>query len=131
MSPVALNDATMTALFRRRQADFVDRTESQDAGRTWSTPAPTDLPNHNSSIAAIALDVGRVAVICNPVNAAASADRRTSLYEELGGEDDRPEAGSDRRLRPIWGVPRAPVMVCISSHGGLTFPQRIQIEHGP
>ncbi len=131
MSPVALADTMMAAFFRRRQADFVYRTESQDAGRTWSTPVATDLPNNNSSIAAIALDDGRVAVICNPVNAAASPDRRTSLYDELGEEDDRPEADPTGGCAPIWGVPRAPVVVCISSDGGLTFPQRIQIEDGP
>lgn len=131
MSPVALGRTDLVAFFRRRQADFVYRTHSVDDGRTWSVPAPTDLPNNNSSIAAIALGDGRVAVICNPVNAAASPDRRTSLYDELGEEDDRPEADPTGGCAPIWGVPRAPVAVCISSDGGLTFPRRIEIENGP
>ncbi|MGL4197533.1 MAG: sialidase family protein [Allorhizobium sp.] len=131
MSPVSLGRTDLVAFFRRRQADFVYRTHSVDDGRTWSVPAPTDLPNNNSSIAAIALGDGRVAVICNPVNAAASPDRRTSLYDELGEEDDRPEADPTGGCAPIWGVPRAPVSVCISSDGGLTFPRRIEIENGP
>ncbi|MFN7025718.1 MAG: exo-alpha-sialidase [Pseudorhizobium sp.] len=131
LSPVSLDETTMTAFFRRRQADFVYRTESTDQGLTWSIPAPTDLPNNNSSIAAIALDDGRVAIICNPVNAAASPDRRTSLYDELGEEDERPEADPTGGCAPIWGVPRAPVSVCISHDGGQTFPQRILIEDGP
>lgn len=131
MSPVSLGRTDLVAFFRRRQADFVYRTHSVDDGRTWSVPAPTDLPNNNSSIAAIALGDGRVAVICNPVNAAASPDRRTSLYDELGEEDDRPEADPTGGCAPIWGVPRAPVAVCISSDGGLTFPRRIEIENGP
>lgn len=131
MSPVSHGETTMAAFFRRRQADFVYRTESRDEGRTWSIPQPTDLPNNNSSIAAIALDGGRIAIIGNPVNAAASPDRRTSLYDELGEADDRPEADPTGGCVPIWGVPRAPVSVCISSDGGKTFPQRIVIEDGP
>lgn len=131
MSPVSLGETTMAAFFRRRQADLVYRTESKDEGRTWSIPQPTDLPNNNSSIAAIALDGGRIAIIGNPVNAAASPDRRTSLYDELGEADDRPEADPTGGCVPIWGVPRAPVSVCISSDGGKTFPQRIVIEDGP
>ncbi len=96
-------DATRTAaFFRRRQADFVYRTESMDQGLTWTIPAPTDLPNNNSSIAAISLDDGRIAIICNPVNAAASPDRRTSLYDELGEQDDRPEADPTGGCAPVW-----------------------------
>ncbi len=68
MSPVAIGKGISAAFFRRRQADVVYRTESTDEGRSWSVPAPTDLPNNNSSIAAITLADGRVAVICNPVN---------------------------------------------------------------
>jgi predicted neuraminidase len=131
MSPVPTGPKTVAALFRRRQADFVYRTESVDEGRTWSVPAATDLPNNNSSIAAIALADGRVAVICNPINAAASSDRRTSLYDELGEDDGRPEADPTGGCTPIWGVPRAPVSVCLSSDGGKTFPHRIEIETGP
>ncbi|SMD01024.1 exo-alpha-sialidase [Rhizobium sp. RU36D] len=131
MSPVPLAPKNMAAFFRRRQADFVYRTESNDDGRTWSAPQPTDMPNNNSSIAAISLDGGRIAIIGNPVNAAASPDRRTSLYDELGEADDRPEADPTGGCAPIWGVPRAPVAVCISADGGKTFPHRILIEDGP
>jgi predicted neuraminidase len=131
MSPVFTGPKALTAFFRRRQADFVYRTESADEGRRWTIPTATDLPNNNSSIAAIAVGDGRVAVICNPVNAAASPDRRTSLYDELGEQDDRPEADPTGGCTPIWGVPRAPVSVCISSDGGRTFPHRLEIETGP
>jgi len=131
MSPVSLGKSTMAAFFRRRQADFVYRTESRDDGLTWAKPAATDLPNNNSSIAAISLDDGRVAIICNPVNAAASPDRRASLYDELGDDDGRPDADPTGGCTPIWGVPRAPLVVGISSDGGATFPRRILIEDGP
>jgi predicted neuraminidase len=131
MSPILLDGQRQAAFFRRRQADFVYRTDSIDGGRTWSPPQPTDVPNNNSSIAVIRLNDGRIAMICNPVNAAASADRRASLYDELGVDDDRPDADPTGGCIPVWGVPRAPVAVCLSEDGGLSFPLRILIEDGP
>ncbi len=131
MSPVALEDGRLAAFFRRRQADFVYRTESRDGGRSWSTPEATDVPNNNSSIAAIRLSDGRVAMICNPVNADRSADRRASLYDELGEDDGRPDADPAGGCVPVWGVPRAPVALCLSEDGGNTFPVRLLVEDGP
>ncbi|TRA99765.1 MULTISPECIES: exo-alpha-sialidase [Rhizobium/Agrobacterium group] len=131
MSPVSGGDARYSAFFRRRQADFVYRTESADGGRSWSKPQPTDVPNNNSSIAAIRLGDGRLAMICNPVSAAQSSDRRASLYDELGEDDSRPDADPTGGCVPVWGVPRAPVSICISGDDGLSFPTRILIEDGP
>ncbi|MCZ7488623.1 exo-alpha-sialidase [Rhizobium rhizogenes] len=131
MSPVSGGDARYSAFFRRRQADFVYRTESADGGRSWSKPQPTDVPNNNSSIAAIRLGDGRLAMICNPVSAAQSNDRRASLYDELGEDDGRPDADPTGGCVPVWGVPRAPVSICISDDDGLSFPTRILIEDGP
>ncbi len=131
MSPVSIGEQKLAAVFRRRQADFVYRTESADSGRTWSTPQATDVPNNNSSIAAITLKDGRIAMICNPTNAEMSSDRRASLYDELGEDDDRPDANPDGGCVPIWGVPRAPVSVCISDDGAKSFSLRIVIEDGP
>ena len=131
MSPVALGNGQLAAFFRRRQADFVYRTESQDGGRSWSAPAATDVPNNNSSLAVIRLGDGRVAMICNPVSAAQSADRRASLYDELGETDNRPDADPAGGCVPVWGVPRAPVALCLSADGGNTFPVRLLVEDGP
>lgn len=131
MSPVSLGDKRLAAFFRRRQADWVYRTESHDEGSSWSTPVATDVPNNNSSIAAIRLADGRIAMICNPVNAAQTTDRRTSLYDELGDDDARPDADPVGGCVPVWGVPRAPVTLCLSKDGGRTFPVRLEIEDGP
>lgn len=131
MSPVAVTNGHYAAFFRRRQADFVYRTESADGGRSWSKPQPTDVPNNNSSIAVIRLGDGRLAMICNPVNAAQSSDRRASLYDELGEEDDRPDADPSGGCVPVWGVPRAPVSICLSNDDGRSFSTRILIEDGP
>lgn len=131
MSPVPNGGERFAAFFRRRQADFVYRTESPDGGRSWSAPHATDVPNNNSSIAVIALADGRLAMICNPMNAALSGDRRASLYDELGEDDARPDADPAGGCVPIWGVARSPVSVCLSEDGGRSFPVRIMIEDGP
>ncbi|NTE56161.1 glycosyl hydrolase [Agrobacterium tumefaciens] len=131
MSPVSGGDARYSAFFRRRQADFVYRTESTDGGRSWSKPLATDVPNNNSSIAAIRLSDGRLAMICNPVSAAQSSDRRASLYDELGEDDGRPDADPSGGCVPVWGVPRAPVSICLSDDDGRSFPTHILIEDGP
>lgn len=129
MSPVSLGDH-MVALFRRRQADMIHRSESRDGGKTWSATAPTDVPNNNSSIAALRLRGGELAVICNPVNAAMDPARRASLYDELGEDDARPDASSDGGCVPVWGVARAPVALCLSTDGGRHFAQRFLVEDG-
>lgn len=126
MTIVPLEGAQMVAFFRRRQADFVYRSVSEDNGESWSVPQATDVPNNNSSISAIRLKDGRIALLCNPVSAADYADRRASLYDELGEEDGRPD--SQGGITPIWGVPRAPLTLCFSSDEGRTFPERIVIE---
>ena len=127
MSPVHLEGEAMAAFYRRRQSDFVHRSESSDGGRSWSAPAATDVPNNNSSIGVARLGDGSVAMVCNPVSAAMSPSRRASLYDELEGEDDRPEA--DEGCKPIWGVERAPLSLCLSSDGGKTFPVSLIIEN--
>jgi len=130
MTLVPLGGAAFAAFFRRRQADFVHRCESADGGETWTVPEPTDVPNNNSSISVIRLLDGRLAMACNPANAAMHPDaRRASLYDEIGSGDDRPNAtgGCD----PIWGVPRAPMTLALSGDAGHTWPHRITIEDGP
>jgi predicted neuraminidase len=129
MTIVPLDGKNMVAFFRRRQADFVYRTFSEDGGRSWSQPEATDIPNNNSSLAAIRIQDGRIALLCNPTSAETSRDRRESLYDELGEDDDRPNA--EGGIIPIWGVPRAPLTLCVSTDGGKTFPLRRVVEDGP
>ncbi|WP_321366377.1 exo-alpha-sialidase [uncultured Celeribacter sp.] len=125
MTPVALDGNDMAAFYRRRQSDFVHRSESRDGGRSWSAPAPTDVPNNNSSIGVACLTDEVLGMVCNPISAAESTSRRASLYDELEEEDDRPEGEG---CRPIWGVERAPLTLCLSADGGQTFPTRYTVE---
>jgi predicted neuraminidase len=129
MTIVSLEGERMVAFYRRRQADFVHRSESLDGGVTWSAPQPTDVPNNNSSINVVRLSDGRLAMVCNPASAATSSDRRVSLYDEIEAGDDRPDASGG--CSPIWGVPRAPLSLCISRDGGLTWPVRKIIDDSP
>ena len=46
----AANGQSLLAFFRSRWADHIYRTQSDDGGRTWQTPQPTQLPNNNSSV---------------------------------------------------------------------------------
>ena len=126
MTIVPLDNDEMVAFYRRRQSDFVHRSVSHDGGHTWSAPEPTDVPNNNSSINAVRLSDGRLAMVCNPISAAISSDRRASLYDEIEEGDDRPDAMGG--CSPIWGVPRAPLTLCISSDGGKSFPWRRVID---
>lgn len=129
MTIVPLDGDHMVAFYRRRQSDFVARSESLDGGHTWSAPAMTDVPNNNSSINVIRLSDGRLAMVCNPVSAATSSDRRVSLYDEIEEGDDRPDASGG--CEPIWGVPRAPLTLCVSTDGGLTWPIRRIVDDSP
>jgi predicted neuraminidase len=129
MTIVPLEGDHLAAFYRRRQSDFVHRSESRDGGQTWSAPEPTDVPNNNSSINVIRLRDGRLAMVCNPTSAATSADRRVSLYDEIEEGDDRPDATGG--CAPIWGVPRAPMTLCVSGDGGLTWPLRRVVDDSP
>lgn len=129
MTIVPTDGDHMVAFYRRRQSDFVHRSESADGGLTWSVPQPTDVPNNNSSINVIRLRDGRLAMVCNPSSAATSADRRVSLYDEIEEGDDRPDASGG--CSPVWGVPRAPLTLCVSTDGGRTWPLRAIIDDSP
>ncbi|MEI4487508.1 exo-alpha-sialidase [Frigidibacter sp. MR17.14] len=131
MSIVPLGGGRMAAFYRRRQADFVWRAESADGGESWTVTGATDVPNNNSSIGVIRLRDGRIAMICNPVNAQMHSDRRASLYDELEESDDRPDASTEGGIVPIWGVPRAPMAIVVSQDEGRSFPLRRVVEDGP
>jgi predicted neuraminidase len=68
MSIVPAADGALLAFFRSRWADNIYATRSDDGGLTWRKPWPTVLPNNNSSIQALRLADGRLAMIFNAAN---------------------------------------------------------------
>lgn len=136
MNPVPLADGTYLAVYRSRWADHVYASWSDD-GVSYSAPTPLELPNNNSSVQAMALADGRVAMVFNNSSAADATDRRVSLYDEI--DDDgladvsepqvRTDTGSDVRTA-FWGAPRAPMTLAISSDGGRTWPVLRDLETG-
>lgn len=102
---------------------------SRDGGATWSAPIDTALPNNNSSVQAIRLADGRVAMVHNWSSRRDARERRLSLYDEI--ED--PEAGAAKpagETRAFWGAPRAPITLSISNDGGRSWTSRHDLELG-
>ena len=104
---VELGQGRLVAFMRSREADFIYRSESPYYGEHWSEPVPTCLPNNNSSISALRLQSGRVAVAYNP----------TSTPD--------PQPG-----KAAWPGLRCPVAVALSEDGGQTFPLIRYLELG-
>ena len=104
---VELDNGHLAAFMRSREADFVYRSDSFDWGDSWTEPVPTPIPNNNSSISAIRLKSGRVALACNPT---CTPD---------------PQPG-----KAAWPGLRCPVAVALSEDGGKTFPLIRWMERG-
>lgn len=128
----ARDGRTLVAFYRSRWADHVWRSTSADGGLHWSAPQPTPLPNNNSSIQAIRLASGRLAMVFNDVSAAQATERRTSLYDEIEGEagDGAYATAASGARSAFWGTPRAPMTLALSDDDGLSWPHRRDLETG-
>lgn len=104
---VELEPGHLAAFMRSRAADNIYRSESLDYGDTWTKPVPTVLPNNNSSISAVKLQSGRIAVAYNPTCTPCPTPGIAS-----------------------WPGLRCPVAVALSEDGGLTFPMIRYMERG-
>ncbi|EJC71830.1 putative neuraminidase (sialidase) [Rhizobium leguminosarum bv. trifolii WSM2012] len=131
MNILPLGGDEMVAFYRNRFAESILSSRSSDGGETWSAPAPTELPNNNSSIQATVLNDGAIAMVYNHSNATMSDARRQSLYDEIEG-DEAGEATVVAHIgrNAVWGVPRAPLSLAISRDGGKSFPHRIDLDTG-
>jgi predicted neuraminidase len=143
MNLVARQDGSLWACFRSRWADHVWETTSTDAGLTWAEPTPTALPNNNSSIQAVAVGGGEVALVFNRSSALDATERRVSLYDEIDDEGvvdglDGPvvaepspeEAEAAGRRTAFWGAPRAPMTLGLSPDEGRSWPVQVDLETG-
>jgi predicted neuraminidase len=130
MSIVDLRDGSLVAFYRSRWADWVHAARSSDAGRSWSAPAATELPNNNSSVMATRLADGRLAMVYNHSSAADATGRRVSLYDDIGGEEMAPAAPPGEGRSAFWGAPRAPMTLALSADQGRSWPVRRNLETG-
>jgi predicted neuraminidase len=132
MNIVPLDGDRLVAFYRNRFSQSVLSSRSTDGGRRWSAPEPIDLPNNNSSIQAVKLRNGVIAMVYNHSNALTSDARRLSLYDEIEG-DEGVEAALEpatARQKAVWGVPRAPLSLAFSSDGGVSFPRHVDLDTG-
>lgn len=104
---VELENGNLVAFMRSRAADNIYISHSHDFGETWSEPKPTSLPNNNSSISAVKLQSGRIAITYNPTHAP-NADPNGCAWPGL----------------------RCPVAVALSEDGGETWPMIRHMELG-
>jgi predicted neuraminidase len=102
--PIELAPGRLVAFFRSRAADRIYVSRSTDAGRTWTAPERTVLPNNNASIQAVRLASGAIAL----------------TYNDYSGGDD-PDA-------TLWPRVRYPLTVALSEDEGIAWPYRRQID---
>ena len=104
---VELEKGHLVTFLRSRFADNIYSSESFDYGETWSEPVPTVLPNNNSSISALKLKSGRIAIAYNPTATPVPAEGVAA-----------------------WPGLRCPVAVALSEDGGTTWPMIRLMERG-
>jgi predicted neuraminidase len=105
-SVLELDPGQLIAFFRSRAADNIYVSHSPDYGRTWTQPERTVLPNNNSSIQAIKLTSGSIAMVFN--------------HAGSGGDSDA----------VVWPRARYPLTVALSEDGGQTWPFMRHIDTG-
>ncbi|MGD6748330.1 sialidase family protein [Streptomyces sp. BH106] len=111
LSVVPRSDGSLLGLLRSRAADRIHATASVDAGRTWTTPVRTELPNNNSAVQVIRLRSGTFALVYNH----ASLER--GEYRWVG-------EGPGRRKKAL----RTPLTLALSDDEGRTWPWRRDLQ---
>jgi predicted neuraminidase len=103
---------SLLQFFRSRLADRIYRAEGSADGLEWTAPVATALPNNNSSIQALRLQSGRLAMIFN----------RCSVETE--------PVRSDRWGEAHWPRRRWPLSLALSEDDGLSWPWIRDIDPG-
>lgn len=96
--------------FRSRLADCVYRSVGQADGLHWSAPEPVDLPNNNSSIQALRLQCGLLALVFNRIGSGTPSQRHW-------GE-------------AVWPRERWPLSIAVSADDGNSWPWIRDIDRG-
>ncbi|MFV0335525.1 MAG: exo-alpha-sialidase [Tropicimonas sp.] len=115
------------AFYRRRPADRIFRSISDDGGLSWSEPEPTELPNNNSSVQARELADGRIAIIYNEI-AASGGPRESSVPPWIQDRDAFLSQCEITDSSAIWGVPRNPLVIASSTDLGASWTRETVVE---
>jgi predicted neuraminidase len=105
----------------RSTAGYIYRSDSRDAGKTWSEAYPTALPNNNSGVDVAALPDGMLALVYNPVPK--NWGPRTPLIISLS-RDNGNSWTDNFVLENEPGEYSYPAVVCRGSHLYLTYTWR-------
>lgn len=98
--------------FRSRRADRLYRAVGSADGLSWEPPLPTDLPSNNSSVQALRLSSGRLAMVFN----------RFALEPDPVAPGSWGEAS--------WPRTRWPLTIALSEDDGDSWPWIRDIDHG-
>ncbi|MDR1934465.1 MAG: exo-alpha-sialidase [Candidatus Accumulibacter sp.] len=127
LQPVLLVEDAQRAIALMRDASDdslrVWRSETADAGRSWSEPRPTDLHNPNSALAALRLDDGRLLAVANDTE-----DQRLRLSllvsEDRGHRWRVVHRFEDRQARYAEAMPKAAFRALLSADLAALAPAR-------
>lgn len=109
---VSADGVSLLQFFRSRLADRIYLSCSDALGEQWSEPVPIHLPNNNSSIQALRLKSGRLAMIYN----------RFCFEPDLECPQDWGEAN--------WPRTRWPLSLALSEDDGQTWPWIRDLDAG-
>lgn len=112
MSVVPLTDGSLLGLFRSRDADRIHVSGSRDGGYSWERPCRTALPNNDSSIQAVRLANGHLAITFND----STMERDQFRWVPRG---------DGFRRKPT----RTPLTVAISTDDGETWPHWRNVQN--
>jgi predicted neuraminidase len=141
---VELDDKGNLMAFMRSWEGYIYKSYSEDTGRTWTEPVPTDLLNNNSGIDMVRLRSGMLLLAHNPTALGASGQHIVdqALKDEPELQISPSEFAKDKNyyrkktpkitdLYPKWG-PRTPLRLSISADNGETWDTLTDLEthHG-
>lgn len=109
---VSADGQGLLQFFRSRLADRIYRSCADVDGQNWSEPEPVFLPNNNSSIQALRLSSGRLAMIYNRF-----------CFEP---DPDHPQSWGEAH----WPRTRWPLSLALSEDDGLTWPWIRDLDTG-
>ncbi len=132
MDIVPQQDGAALAFFRSRWADHVYRSESRDAGASWTAPVALSLPNNNSSIqvrGAVAPGGQEVLLaVANPVGAPDGTHLGDAPVVLEDGKITAPGEPEPLDRHAVWGEPRLPLDLLVSADRGDTWERVVRLE---